>query len=178
MNIPIIGFHGPKKSGKTFIAQHLAKMLIEEQHRQVILLGFADQLKEELSIATGIGREEMETNKDSFRELLQFWGTQFRRDYCDKDYWVKAWLKKVNNIQSFIPGIIIIAHDVRFDNETMCIAKEGGSVYRVVTVNSPHLYNDDKHESEMPLLLDMPTIINDFKNNKQLREQLEQLIKV
>jgi len=175
MKTTLIGFHGFKRSGKTTIAGELGKMLIVQHHKQVMLFGFADALKDQVCAALGVSRLHLEENKERFRPLLQWWGV-YRREFNGEDYWIEKLDKKITNVRMFIPGVVILVSDVRFENEYNYITDNGGKVFKIHPHNSPYEY-DDAHVSEKPLDIAMPMIYNDFKDHKIVREQLQQTIK-
>lgn len=79
----------------------------------------------------------------TFRELLQFWGTDFRRKQ-DPDYWVKRLLSQM------VPGEKYVIDDLRFPDEAEAIRKRGGKVIRV---ERPHTFkiSGPNHASEIAL---------------------------
>lgn len=57
------------------------------------------------------------------RNVLQWWGTQFRRQYCDKDYWVNKLAERIENRKEHT----VIA-DMRFINELDFCNRNGVTV--------------------------------------------------
>ena len=60
------------------------------------------------------------TDKEQFRLLMQWWGTEFRRNMVDKDYWIKkvqSWIDKHPEVD------VILIPDLRFKNEIEWIKK-------------------------------------------------------
>lgn len=122
-----IAFIGPIGSGKST----MAKKMIQEHGGTK--LSFADALREEVAdviAADGMCPlskyeiiEEM-TNpalKQMWRPLLQWWGTEFRREICEMpDYWVKKMERKIVN--SNVPVYI---DDCRFRNEYEMLCRLG-----------------------------------------------------
>lgn len=82
------------------------------------------------------------------RELLQWWGTDYRRKQ-DPDYWVKQ--------LTLGPGKWTIS-DVRFENEVTRIRELGGQVWRV---DNPRLQDEPErgHESELVIAEIMPDVV-------------------
>jgi hypothetical protein len=68
------------------------------------------------------------------RPLLQFWGTEYRRNLCGDDYWTRQ--------LQLAPGVVV--SDCRFPNEVQAIHKAGGKVWRVERRG----YTGDDHASE------------------------------
>lgn len=141
----IIAFTGLKRSGKTTLANLIIKQL-KETHglEHVYHINFADAIKRQVALACDVDVKTVEDNKEVFRVALQWWGTEFRRQFMkDDDYWVKRWLNSVN----FKPrNSIILCSDVRFDNEARAIDYVGGSVIEVFNPAMPR--STDKHPSE------------------------------
>ena len=70
----------------------------------------------------------------TYRQLLQAWGTEYRRRQ-DPDYWVKRLEKKLRGLER------VVIDDVRFPNEVEMIQRLGGKVIRIDrpgTVESTH----------------------------------------
>jgi hypothetical protein len=78
------------------------------------------------------------------RTLLQWWGTEFRRN-INPDYWVKKLTKRIEKEK---PEIACIT-DMRFPNE-FTFAKEHGEVFRVDRPDLPPL-TSKSHYSESAL---------------------------
>lgn len=78
------------------------------------------------------------------RSLLQWWGTNYRRDQ-DPDYWVKKTMKRIAQDN---PEVALVC-DVRFENEVIGLRDAGGYVVRVRRVGfAPE---GPQHESEKAL---------------------------
>ena len=60
----------------------------------------------------------------TFRQLLQLWGTEYRR-LQDPDYWVKRLEAKLHGLER------VVIDDVRFLNEVEMIQRLGGKVIRI-----------------------------------------------
>lgn len=133
----ILGLTGQKQSGKDtaadFIEQHVREW-------DVVRIGFADALKEEVCKACGIELAHLEANKDKYRTILQWWGTDFRRNMYGQDYWLKQWMARAVSSRAHL----IIVPDVRFKNEAELLRQFGAKIFRVVRYGLP----DDKHQSE------------------------------
>jgi hypothetical protein len=77
-----------------------------------------------------------------FRKLLQWYGSEFRRDHDGPDYWVQQLAKRIE-IEK--PALALVT-DVRFFNE-VAFCKEYGEVIRVDRPNLPKA----THKSETSL---------------------------
>lgn len=138
----LIGISGKKKSGKDTLCTSI-KLHTRYSVRRV---GFADGLKHEVCAALKITREELERDKDLYRVLLQWWGTEYRRNKFGEDYWVIQTAREIiaagnQNID------IVIVPDVRFKNEYDCIKNAGGIMVKVTRDGLP----EDNHASETQL---------------------------
>jgi tRNA uridine 5-carbamoylmethylation protein Kti12 len=141
----LIGISGQKQSGKDTFAKHLAPYL----GGNCRILHFADELKREVSCACDVSVEELEQNKEVYRTILQWWGTEFRRKYKgDDNYWVDKVADDVNVLSGFLVDLAIIVADVRFMNEVDYIKNNGGYLIRIVR---PSQMSNDTHSSETSL---------------------------
>lgn len=146
-----VGIAGYKRSGKDTVA----KILIEELENvnvHAIRRALADALKEECAsmMSREINRaaelyadkydfevpskEEFFTRmnsdeyKETYRLLMQFWGTEWARQHIRDDYWLRA---VEDYIESMDANVAIIP-DVRFPNEVTFCHEHGGIVVNVV----------------------------------------------
>lgn len=93
---------------------------------------FADSLKFEVSQATGVTRTQIEQQKDRFRPLLQWWGTEFRR-HDDGAYWIKQLDVTIESSMRWCsPCPLGVITDVRFPDEADYVKSKGGVLVRVV----------------------------------------------
>lgn len=170
----LIGFSGKKQAGKDTAYKLLHNLL---PGKDIFRIAFADKLKEEVSRATGISISQIDANKENFRLILQGWGTDFRRNLCGEDYWISKWMKTVDYISNAFPACIIVATDIRFENEANVIRSHGGHVYKIVAVGKEE--NKDEHASEQELssITADRVLINDFRNVNVLKDQIQQVIK-
>ena len=80
-------------------------------------------------------------------------GTECGRQCIDQNIWVNKWKEKVEKVISPLVGgmiylsPVVIADDVRFDNEALAVKELGGMVVELVTP-SQNEGVDDKHASE------------------------------
>jgi len=91
-------------------------------------------------------------------EILQFWGTNFRRTLCDSNYWIKLTLEKANNLAEKMDGAkgMIIIPDTRFINEVKALEQSQGFYIKVIRNNdngSQYIAKDrdPNHPSEAEL---------------------------
>lgn len=121
----LIGVIGEMKSGKDTFYECLRHI-----HSGFRRYAFADPLKEEVAVACGVTVGEINQNKDRFRLILQWWGTEFRR-HNDERYWIRQLENRLNrdryNYSHFTPVIT----DVRFPNEAAFVKQRGGILVRV-----------------------------------------------
>lgn len=151
----IIGLAGKKRSGKDTIADIILR------EKGGVKIGFADTLYQEVAVLliqadSNFGESAqfeikkkidfIKENKDSFRTLLQWWGTEYRRKFFDKDYWIKEFLHKVNALPNKTEYLII--PDCRFENEYQCLRSLGAEVW-MVHRNACDV--SDMHQSENDL---------------------------
>jgi glycyl-tRNA synthetase alpha subunit len=120
-NSTIIGFAGPKGSGKSSISESLEIQLLEKGF-SVEVAAYADPLKECLmslfdmtydQFYTQEGKERVDERYGvSPRVLMQHFGTEFVRKLVP-DLWVTLMKKRIDNSVADI----FIVEDVRFDDE-------------------------------------------------------------
>lgn len=139
----VIGITGFKKAGKDASAQELRKMFLPARTVQV---NFADALKEEVAKACGVTVEYINANKDIFRTILQWWGTEFRRKLSGDEYWIIKWMERANKLTP-TPDYLICT-DVRFINEAAVIRQLSGTIIRI---ERPGITSDG-HASEVEQL--------------------------
>jgi len=84
----------------------------------------------------------------TYRSLLQWWGTEFRRAQ-DDDYWVKRALEKCNSYRSDCKFYVI--DDLRFENEAGALLDTGARLIRVERPNNPNPISNPWHPSETGL---------------------------
>jgi len=148
----LIGISGKKQSGKDTVY----KFAKDNIKTTVLKFAFADGVKEEVSKATGQTIEVLEQQKDIYRKIYQWWGTEFRRNLFGKDYWVIYLRNKIlsdytiqkDEMNNLGRGVVVFITDVRFLNEALWIKGLGGILIRV-NRESPN--NKDDHQSEVEL---------------------------
>lgn len=140
----IIGISGKALSGKTTVAHNLTKLI----KGPTATIAFADSLKDEVAKACGVTREYIELNKSVFRPILQWWGTDFRRNLCKKSYWIEKVMEKIVALPK--DNIAIIIPDVRFINEAEWIEQfDTGFLVQVIRPNVRILESKHISETEM-----------------------------
>lgn len=162
----ILGISGKKESGKSTVAEIIKSIYADVYWRSkpTYIIAFADSLKIEVADACKVTIEDINQEKKIFRIILQWWGTDFRRNLYGDDYWL---LKFANTIKSLPTNSLVIVPDVRFHNEYEMLRKAKAKLWRVVRHNLSGAPNDT-HKSE--------TELDDFKfdeiiyNNGTLEE--------
>lgn len=165
----IIGLIGKKKSGKDTIASMMLDILHDDPEKINIVMttSFAAALKKEVCEGCGISYEYLTEHKDNFRLILQGWGTNFRRQLCGEDYWVK---KVESEILMLNNTDYVIITDVRFQNEADMIKKMSGYLIRVFRDKTDDYTDLHPSEEQMDLIKTHSIIDNDYdlptlKNN-------------
>ncbi len=152
----LLAASGKKQTGKDTVGNiihcHLPKGFTF--HR----VGFADALYREVAnmlrtvdkrfncCTTESVIEYMKSNKQDFRLLMQWWGSEYRRKQ-DPDYWVRQLANhifKLNNTDK----TFVYVNDCRFLNEAKFMQESGAKLWRTVryTEGEP-----DMHQSEIEL---------------------------
>lgn len=171
MPIKIIAFYGKKQSGKDTAAAILREYI--KPPDRAVTIGFADALKDELCSAFRITRQYLEEHKQHFRLIMQGYGTDYKRNLIDTDYWVRKWLEKVHELQVSGHTTYIIVNDLRFLNEYKAIKFLFGMVIQVYRKD----FSDDCHVSEVEQEGFKPDLILDNSGTIQnLKEQIKENI--
>lgn len=178
----IIGFFGPKGTGKTTAADYLVKEhgfnkvsfkdgLIEEIKEK-----FPDLLaaiQEEYSGETG---ENIMTTHEMFRDkppliraLMQNYGTEVRRG-DDPNYWVKIAKKKIKETKS-----PIVVDDVRFFNELSALT-EMDAVFVRLTRDDITVGTDHQSETEQQKFIEDFEIKGEAGSHKALYKALDSVL--
>lgn len=148
-NVHVIGLAGPMGCGKSTIATMMVNALPRDKHTAYII-SFADALKD---LARSLGWNGEKDEKG--RKLLQLLGTDICRNCIDINYVVWRWYEKIRNyfpvyqVSYCEKRLVIIADDVRFDNEANAILNLGGHIF---SVRGRGHYSED-HPSEHGLTL-------------------------
>lgn len=80
--------------------------------------------------------------QNDIRKLLQWWGTEFRRNQ-DPNYWVKRWSNRMYETEL---STSIVVDDVRFKNEYEAVINQPDSI--VVMLNRDGVERQSNHSSE------------------------------
>ena len=135
-------------------------------------LAFADELKSECAKACGVTIGQINEDKARFRPLLQWWGTEFRRNQ-DSEYWLKKMLVSLDALSDWVT---VFVTDVRFENEAQLIRSQGGEIIRVIRTNHQETGGLVGHASE----IEMEGITADYtvaaENVQELRDAVNHWI--
>lgn len=168
MNI-LIGIAGPKQSGKSTVARIFSEQLPSYKCTEI---AFADSLKDEVCETMKITRGHLELHKTLYRGLLQWWGTEYRRS-TNPNYWTDKWTEKVDfALKEQHDHNLIIAPDVRFEDEYTLMKNLGAYMFKV---NRPG-NRDDKHLSEISLLHVPIATIDNSKDLEWLEQQIKLIV--
>jgi hypothetical protein len=132
----MIGLSGWARSGKDTFANYLV------ENHGFIRVSFADEIRTVLynldptidltgyriSLRAAVdlmGWEELKSQSDDVRGLMQRMGTEVGRKLWGEDFWVEAAMKSIQ------PGTRAVFSDVRYPNEADAIRKNGGQVWRI-----------------------------------------------
>ncbi len=138
----IIGIGHKKRSGKDTLAEAIAAELLP---RNTEILHFADPIYIEVATALGIPVDEVYDNKDFFRKILQWWGVDYRREYCKTPSY---WIDKLSFLVEIEDAQIILIPGVRLLNEAEWIKSKDGLL---IKISRPSLNHTDTHPSETAL---------------------------
>jgi len=122
----VIGLSGKARSGKGSVVQ-LSQILMQHGDTEVEVrqVSFATALKDMAREQGWDGKKD-----EKGRTLLQDLGMKMRKE--DPDYWVKAAMRKVNEIRSSSPATkIVFIPDCRFINEAEAIIHSTGFIWRI-----------------------------------------------
>lgn len=133
----LLGITGKKRAGKDTFAD----FIIENARGFAVKMAFADALKDEVAAALGISRARIEHEKELFRPILKWYGTEWRRNQFGQSYWLDRLKSKI----SASSANVIVVPDVRFHNEAGLIHALGGHIVRIV---KPDDLTHDPHISE------------------------------
>ena len=165
--MPLIGFAGPARSGKTYMANRVKEHI--EPGRSTII-SFADPIKDMLSVLIGFDAKDDSVKElphknlcnQTVRKAMQTLGTEWGRDLVGQDIWINALERRIK----LTGASVVLIPDVRFDSEAEMIFKNGGKVFYI----SPNkdLYteiNESKHVSESSLSKEVLDKCIHFVNN-------------
>ena len=141
----LIGLVGQKQSGKDTCFGFF-KQLAERENLRCIRYAFADTLKAEVSSLLGVSLAQIEQDKGVFRPFLQWYGTDFIRQYKKQPlYWINKIDKQLDKARG--TEHVIVLTDVRYANEADLVIRYGG---KLVKVTRP-VISADFHSSETDL---------------------------
>jgi hypothetical protein len=73
--------------------------------------------------------------KEPLRLIMQWWGTEFRREMFCKDYWTRKLGEWAENTQNNLPGgpqLVVLIPDIRLTNERSFVKERDGLTVRVL----------------------------------------------
>ena len=162
----ILGLAGHAGAGKDYTYEHLMALL-EPLH--VERVAFADGLKFDIESALGVLPYDLPALRDKpypeeIRMLLQWWGTELRREHHGDDYWVLKGMEMAEEASRY--AHLVVVTDVRFANEAKVIRERGGivaEVYASPEVRAARLGGDlpPAHASEVIDFAVDTTVLNE-----------------
>ncbi len=123
----VFGVTGSLHSGKDAFYQ-----AVRAHAPAVLRRAFGDDLKAEVATACGVTVDYINAHKETFRPILQWWGTDFRRRLHGEDYWIR---KMAAALATLPAAAVVFITDVRFPNEAALVRAHGGRVVRIVRRN-------------------------------------------
>jgi len=120
----LIGIAGQKRAGKDTTCELITNLL--KTHYEVRRVAFGDEVKREVSKATGVSLEDIEEHKEFFRPLLKFWGTELRRLWFNcPDYWLNFAREEILSEVAATPEKpkVFIITDIRNPNELFFLSE-------------------------------------------------------
>lgn len=147
----IFGFAGKMGSGKNYVSEKIFIPLFEKKfpNRKILPVAFADQLKINTIVKYNLNRNDVYTTKTyESRKLLQEEGTEYGRNKCGNDIWIRylsEWMYILN--QKGITDFVIT--DCRFENEANWIKQKNGKIIRVELDKSQNIYKDKETQSHI-----------------------------
>ena len=166
----LIGIAGGKGEGKDTVAQIICNAFLFDSVR----MAFADSLKQECADLLSLTVHEINASKQVFRPLLQWYGTEYRRQYNGgESYWVDKLVEKVN----LYDGKIVIIPDVRFPNEYEFIKANGGIMLKVTRdIFRDHLSTHTSETSLPPEFFKFDFTLVNNGTPEQLTQSVNMLI--
>jgi hypothetical protein len=160
----LIGIHGDIGSGKDTLASFMQEYA-QENNRPCYNRGMAYALRKEVAqfLMTHLPKDHpaynnfdtcmlLLTNRDTkeqFRGLMRWWGTEYRRQLFNENYWVQQHWSWATYVALLKPHTIILVPDVRYRNEADYITSKGGVVLEIFR---PELLADKSHSSDIGLV--------------------------
>lgn len=159
-----LGITGRMQVGKTTLAE-MIRGVAAQHEKDCLILPFAHPVK---CLALQMGWNGEKDAKG--RRLLQLIGTECGRECIDPDIWVRRWWYYADpSLQPGEPTPIIIADDVRFENEAEKIESLGGTVVRVdrtPPLDGPHSdHASETNEVGFDLRVDNDGTLDDLREH-------------
>lgn len=165
MKPTIILIAGKKQSGKNTVADYI------QAKYDYVQMSFAEELKEQVcEYIASLGIDYFENGevfndeeikkqiipykhnkkKRTYRELLQWWGTEFTREFFNDNIWAEV---VAENIKELWSGCNIVISDWRFENEFLTIKEAFKDTHDIITIKIQRNSCDttDSHISEKAL---------------------------
>ena len=186
-DFPVIGLAGLRGAGKNYTADLLKAEIEGHSDKQVVILSFADTMRDICKLVFGWTSEQMADRQFkeaidpewgvSPRHALQTLGTQWGRDLINPEIWTTVTKRRIR--EHIERGFLAIVDDVRFDNEAqMLVSCFDATIIEVlpdahspeamkkvpVTLLVDYLTCQSKHVSDnrLPEHLITETLTNDF----------------
>lgn len=153
MRARIIGISGKMHSGKTTVSDMICDQLLMSQYYPKTIK-FADPLYKMQKAVYDIAGIDLPKTKD--RKLLQWLGTDWGRG-IDENIWLNLWRKDTRSyLLKFAENKlgVVIADDVRFNNEAQLIREMGGAIINIEADDetrksrAPETFQGTSHSSE------------------------------
>lgn len=110
MSTTIVAISGKITSGKSTLANAICAA-----DPRFVRLSLADEMKNDIANLCEVDRAYIEANKDLFRPIMQYYGTDIMRHVHGQDYWVDRLVDKIyDECLKFV-----VVDDVRFPNELL-----------------------------------------------------------
>jgi len=169
----VIGLCGKAGAGKTTFANMILNQFLEMTDNKIgcVVLPFAKALKD---LAVQLGWDGVKDERG--RRLLQLLGTDVCRNCIDDNYWVKKWKEGIDKERA--KGIqLIVADDVRFENELLSIAGFNGEIYKLVGRSYELAADSKNHESEQELDVHDDLLISNVSTFEALECRAKEIVK-
>ncbi len=143
----LVGITGKARSGKDTAADFLCSSMGYSKY------SFAKPIKEAVKVMFGLTEHHVNGHLKevvlsdlgvSPRFLMQTLGTEWGRETVNKNVWLLAAQRQIDNLKAFGNGFIVIP-DVRFENEASFIRKNGGLLIHISRDNCDKVL---AHDSE------------------------------
>jgi phosphomevalonate kinase len=140
----VVGLVAEGGSGKDTVFGIFKKLLPD---KTVVRIAFGDAVKEEVAERHELRLEDLEDNKESFRNILQEWGTEYRRKQ-DEFYWIKKLSPQIDILKE--NADVLVFTDVRFLNEADFIREKlKGNIIKITAKGDRVLKSDHISETEL-----------------------------